>query len=237
MTYQDPTPPEEPSSRLAGRMPWILLGIGGLAILAVIGAILAMRRGGDQVNVSVAAQSTSTPAVVGVPVTVVITATSVPPTQGFPTLIVPTQTPQAEVIVTPVPKAPPATAAVVAPPPGAPPVGASGETGAQTKPTSVPAPTLVQPTIASAPPTTAPPRAPPTAWLHQRRSHSVARCLHQEDWLTRAQALTALTGHLLARRHRVLWCINVSLANTRCCSALTQRAPSCLRLEQQQMRP
>jgi hypothetical protein len=162
MTYQDPTPPEEPSSRLAGRMPWILLGIGGLAILAVIGAILAMRRGGDQVNVSVAAQSTSTPAVVGVPVTVVITATSVPPTQGFPTLIVPTQTPQAEVIVTPVPKAPPATAAVVAPPPGAPPVGASGETGAQTNPTSVPAPTLVQPTVAPAPPTTAPPTAAAT---------------------------------------------------------------------------
>src|SRR5215212_8334986 len=152
MSYEDPTPEEEPTSRLAGRMPWILLGIGALAILAVLGVIISMRRG-DQVNVNVAGQPTSTPAVVGVPVTVVVTATQPPATAITPpTLVVPTPTP---IVVTAVPKQPPT--AVVLAPPGAPPAGSTGQTGGEVSATVVPPPTQAPP---PPPPTPAP---PPTA--------------------------------------------------------------------------
>jgi hypothetical protein len=132
-------------------MPWILLGVGGLAILAVIGAIFAMRRGSDQINVSVASQATSTPVVVGVPVTVVVT-----PTSGPPTLVIPTPTREIVTrVVTAEPKAPP-TAAVAAPP--AAPAG-GGQAGAQANPT----PTRPPATVESAPPkpAAAAPTAPP----------------------------------------------------------------------------
>jgi hypothetical protein len=144
MSYEDPTPDEEPSSRLAGRMPWILLGIGGLAILAVVGAIVAMRRGNDQVNVSVANQATSTPAVVGVPVTVVVT-----PTSGPPTLVIPTPTREVvTMVVTAEPKAPPAAA--VAAPPSAP--GNGSQAGAQANPTPTRPATAAAPATATMPP-------------------------------------------------------------------------------------
>jgi hypothetical protein len=139
-------------------MPWILLGIGGLAILAVIGAILAMRRGGDQVNVSVANQATSTPAVVGVPVTVVVTATS-----GPPTLVVPTPTREVVTVVAPTaaPKAPPTQVAVAPPAAPAPPIGSGGQSGAQLNPTPIPMPSRPPGTVESAAPKA--PAAPPTA--------------------------------------------------------------------------
>ena len=137
-------------------MPWILLGIGALAILAVLGAIISMRRG-DQVNVSVAGQPTSTPAVVGVPVTVVITATQPPATAVTPpTLVVPTPTP---IVVTAVPKEPPT--AVVLAPPAAPPAGSTGQTGAELSATAPPPPTQAPPPTPAPPPPT--PAPPPTA--------------------------------------------------------------------------
>src|SRR5262245_19062616 len=140
MTYEDPTPQEEPTSRLAGRMPWIILGIGTLAILAVLGAIMAMRRGGEQVNGSVAGQATRTAAVVGVPVTVVVTTPPPPSTPPPPTLIIPTPTPPTPVIATAVPRE--LTPAIAAPPPVGPPSGANGQIGAQPNPTAALPPTL-----------------------------------------------------------------------------------------------
>jgi hypothetical protein len=138
-------------------MPWILLGIGGLAILAVLGAILAMRRGSDQINVSVASQATNTPAAVGVPVTVVITATS-----GPPTLVIPTPTREVVTVVAPtaVPKAPP-TPVVVAPPGAPAPIGGVGQSNPtpipmpsrppETAEAAAPKPALAQPTPAAKP--------------------------------------------------------------------------------------
>ncbi|MFN0071099.1 MAG: hypothetical protein ACKVVP_06375 [Chloroflexota bacterium] len=142
------------SSRLAGRMPWILLGIGGLAILAVIGTMIAGRRG-DQLNVNVAAPPTGTPVVVSVPVTVVstpltvvVTATPGPPTVGLATAFPPPAAPK---------QAPP-TLAPAAPAPAQPTAGTGSQVGAQVVPTVQVAPTELP--RSSNPPPTAVPTAP-----------------------------------------------------------------------------
>jgi hypothetical protein len=116
-------------------MPWILLGVGALAIIAVIGAMLASRRQSD-VNVNVSQAATATAAAVAVPVTVVVTTTPAPAT---PTTI-PTVAPTAS------PPPPPTEVPIIAP--TAPP------------PVTVVAVTQV---VEAAPPPAAPPPAPPTA--------------------------------------------------------------------------
>lgn len=140
------------SSRFAGRMPWILLGVGALAIIAVVGAMLASRRQSDvNVNVSAAATlsaaATPTQAVVSVPVTVVVTAV---PATVAPTLI-PT-----------LPPPPPPTNVPVVVPTAPPPVTVVAIT--QVVPAAPPPPPPPAPTAASAKPTVAvPPPATPAA--------------------------------------------------------------------------